>query len=58
MDQQRIKAYKIASYSAITFSVIAVLSVCIALPMIHSYVTNLQAQMANELAFCHVSLLF
>ncbi|VDD95236.1 unnamed protein product, partial [Enterobius vermicularis] len=55
MEETRIKAYKFASYAAITFSVVSVLSVCIALPMIHNYVNQVQWQMNNELKYCQGS---
>lgn len=51
----RIKAYKFVAYSAVTFSVVAVLSVCVTLPMVYNYVQHVRQQMQHELKFCKVS---
>ncbi|EJW72523.1 hypothetical protein WUBG_16569, partial [Wuchereria bancrofti] len=50
--QNRIKAYKFVAYSAVTFSIVAVLSVCITLPMIYNYIHHVRRQMHTEIAFC------
>ena len=51
----RIKAYKFVAYSAVAFSVIAVLSVVITLPMVYNYVAHVRRQMQHELGFCKAS---
>ncbi|KAK0409694.1 hypothetical protein QR680_004697 [Steinernema hermaphroditum] len=48
----RIKAYRFVAYSAVTFSVVAVLSVCVTLPMVYNYVHHVKNQMHNEISFC------
>uniref|UniRef100_A0A1I7Y5G2 Col_cuticle_N domain-containing protein n=1 Tax=Steinernema glaseri TaxID=37863 RepID=A0A1I7Y5G2_9BILA len=48
----RIKAYRFVAYSAVTFSVVAVLSVCVTLPMVYNYVHHVRRQMHNEISFC------
>ena len=48
----RIKAYKFVAYSAVTFSVVAVLSVCVTLPMVYNYVQHVRRQMHHEMSFC------
>uniref|UniRef100_A0A914VF00 Nematode cuticle collagen N-terminal domain-containing protein n=1 Tax=Plectus sambesii TaxID=2011161 RepID=A0A914VF00_9BILA len=48
----RIKAYKFVAYSAVTFSVVAVLSVCVTLPMVYNYVHHVRRQMHHEMSFC------
>jgi hypothetical protein len=50
--ETRIKAYKFVAYSAVTFSVVAVLSVCITLPMVYNYVSHVRTQMHSEMVFC------
>jgi hypothetical protein len=50
----RIKAYKFVAYSAVTFSVVAVLSVCVTLPMVYNYVHHVRRQMHHEMKFCKV----
>lgn len=52
--ETRIKAYKFVAYSAVTFSVVAVLSVCITLPMVYNYVSHVRNQMHSEIVFCKV----
>jgi hypothetical protein len=50
--ENRIKAYRFVAYSAVTFSVVAVLSVCVTLPMVYNYVHHVRRQMHNEITFC------
>lgn len=56
-SDSRIKAYKFVAYSAVTFSVVAVLSVVITLPMVYNYVSHVRRQMQHELNFCKASLI-
>lgn len=53
--QTRVKAYRFVAYSAVTFSVVAVLSVCVTLPMVYNYVHHVKRSMQNEIVFCRVS---
>ncbi|PAV83620.1 hypothetical protein WR25_21890 [Diploscapter pachys] len=48
----RIKAYRFVAYAAVTFSVVAVLSVCITLPMVYSYVKHVKSSLNTEIHFC------
>mgnify|MGYP001618241521 CR=1 FL=1 len=50
----RLKAYRFVAYSAVTFSVVAVLSVCVTLPMVYNYVHNVRRTMRHEIEFCKV----
>lgn len=50
----RIRAYRVVAYAAVTFSVIAVLSICISLPMVYSYVHHVRRNMRGELNDCTV----
>lgn len=52
--ENRIKAYRFVAYSAVTFSVVAVLSVCVTLPMVYNYVHHVRRQMHNEITYCKV----
>lgn len=52
--QSRIKAYRFVAYAAITFSFVAVLSVCITLPMVYNYIRHVRQQMHTEITFCKV----
>ncbi len=59
MDSEiREKAYRVVAYSAISFSVISVLSVCLTLPMAFNYVTHIQNQMQDDLDYCRVCQLY
>ena len=51
----KIKAYRFVAYSAVVFSVIAVLSVCITLPIVYNYVHTVRRQLHNEAILCKVS---
>ncbi|KAK6056888.1 nematode cuticle collagen domain protein [Cooperia oncophora] len=48
----KIKAYRFVAYSAVVFSVIAVLSVCITLPIVYNYVHTVRRQLHNEAILC------
>lgn len=52
----RIKAYKFVAYSAISFSAVAVLSICVTLPMVYDYVHEVRRQMHTEISLCKVIL--
>lgn len=52
--EHRIKAYRFVTYSAVTFSVVAVISVCTTLPMVYNYVHHVKRLMHNEVNFCKV----
>ncbi|VDL81792.1 unnamed protein product, partial [Nippostrongylus brasiliensis] len=49
---QRLKAYRFVAYSAVTFSVVAVLSICITLPMVYNYVHQVKRSVDSEIRFC------
>ena len=54
----RERAYKYVAYSAVTFSLVAILSVCITMPIVYNFVDHIQQQTKQELEFCKVSHLF
>ncbi|VDP13899.1 unnamed protein product [Onchocerca flexuosa] len=54
--QSRIKAYKLIGYSAFFFSFLAILSICITLPMVYNYVHHVRQKMISDIEFCKVSL--
>lgn len=54
-EDLREKAYRVVAYSSIGFSIIAVLSVSITLPMVYNYVDHIQTQMSNDVGFCRVA---
>lgn len=56
LEELREKAYKVVAYSSIGFSMIAVLSVSITLPMVYHYVERIQIQMDADVGFCRVSI--
>ena len=50
----RLKAYKFVTYSAVSFSLVTVLSVAFTLPMAYNYVSHIRRQMNQEISFCKV----
>ncbi|KIH53106.1 nematode cuticle collagen domain protein, partial [Ancylostoma duodenale] len=48
----RTKAYKFVAYAAVSFSIVAVLSVVMTLPMVYNYVNHVRRQMQHEISFC------
>lgn len=55
-SESRIKAYRFVAYTAVTFSFLAVLLVCVTLPMVYNFVSHVKKQMNTEMTFCKVSL--
>lgn len=51
----RIKAYKFVALAAVTFSTVAVVSVCITLPMVYNYASNIRQTLSGEMNSCKVS---
>ncbi|KAH7729471.1 Nematode cuticle collagen [Aphelenchoides avenae] len=54
-DDIRERAYKIVAYSAVTFSFVAIVAVCITMPMVYNFVEHVQRQTKRELDFCKAS---
>lgn len=44
------------AYAAVSFSIVAVLSVVMTLPMVYNYVSHVRRQMEHELSFCKVGI--
>jgi hypothetical protein len=54
LDDTREKAYRFVAYSAVTFSLVAILAVFITLPMVNNYVNHVHAKVHHEMEFCKV----
>lgn len=54
MEDARERAYKAVAYSAVTFSLLAIVSVCITMPMVYNFVDHIQQQTKRDLSFCKV----
>jgi dTDP-glucose pyrophosphorylase len=54
MEDTREKAYKIVAYSAVSFSLLAIVAVCITMPIVYSFVEHIQLQTRKELEYCKV----
>ncbi|VDL70264.1 unnamed protein product [Nippostrongylus brasiliensis] len=52
MEDPRERAYKAVAYSAVTFSLVAILSVCITMPIVYNFVDHVQQQTKRDLQFC------
>ncbi|CAD6191970.1 unnamed protein product [Caenorhabditis auriculariae] len=48
----KIKAYRFVGYAALTFSVVAILSVCVTLPMVYNYIHHARRSMHHEMVEC------
>ncbi|GMS94615.1 hypothetical protein PENTCL1PPCAC_16790, partial [Pristionchus entomophagus] len=51
-DEPRERAYKAVAYAAVTFSLLAVLSVCISMPIVYNFVEHVEQQTRRDLSFC------
>ena len=56
--EQRCKAYRFVAYSAVAFSVVAILGAATTLPLVYNYVHHVRRSMHNELNFCKVRFSF
>ncbi|KFD65161.1 hypothetical protein M514_22636, partial [Trichuris suis] len=54
-SETRDKAYRLVTYAASTFSVAAILSICISFPMVYNYVQHVQSMAREDLLNCKVS---
>ena len=54
MEDPRERAYKAVTYAAVTFSVVAIVSLCISMPIVYSFVDSIQHQTKKDLQFCKV----
>uniref|UniRef100_A0A1I7WB75 Col_cuticle_N domain-containing protein n=1 Tax=Heterorhabditis bacteriophora TaxID=37862 RepID=A0A1I7WB75_HETBA len=48
----KILAYRFVAYSALSFSAVAVLSVCITLPMVHNYMSQAKKNINRDVFYC------
>ena len=51
----REKAYRFVAFSAVTFSLFAIIAVFITLPMVNNYINNVHSRIQNEMDFCKLS---
>ncbi|KAL6743893.1 hypothetical protein Aduo_016882 [Ancylostoma duodenale] len=54
-EKQRLAAYRFVAYTAVIFSVVAVLSICITLPMVYNYIHHVKRSMKTEIHYCRGS---
>lgn len=52
--EKRIIAYRYTAYAAMGFSAMAVLCVCLTLPMVYNYVHQVRTSIDNEIDLCKV----
>uniref|UniRef100_A0A183C7U1 Col_cuticle_N domain-containing protein n=1 Tax=Globodera pallida TaxID=36090 RepID=A0A183C7U1_GLOPA len=50
--ESRNKAYRFVAYAGVCFSVVAVISVCVTLPMVYNYVHHVRRSMQEEINYC------
>uniref|UniRef100_A0A1I7T375 Col_cuticle_N domain-containing protein n=1 Tax=Caenorhabditis tropicalis TaxID=1561998 RepID=A0A1I7T375_9PELO len=51
----RRNAYRFVAYFAVSFSVVAVFSLCITLPMVYNHVNEMKTQINHQISFCRHS---
>ena len=49
-----LKAYRLIAYSAASFAIVAVLAVCVTLPLAYNYGAHVRRQMHADIAHCKV----
>lgn len=49
-------AYKMVAYTAVGFSLLAILAVAICMPIVYNFVDHIQRQTKRELEFCKACL--
>lgn len=54
----KIRAYRVVGVTTLSFAVLAILSVCVTLPLVYNYVNHVSLRMNAELRQCTVSRLF
>ncbi|KAI6180381.1 Col-cuticle-N domain-containing protein [Aphelenchoides besseyi] len=52
LDDARERAYKLVAFTAVGFSLLAVLAVCITMPIVYNFVLHVQQQTKTELSLC------
>ncbi|VDK65480.1 unnamed protein product, partial [Cylicostephanus goldi] len=52
---QKIRAYRFVAYSAVGFSVLSILSVCVTLPVVYNYVHYVKQSLHKEAKYCKTS---
>ncbi|CAD6192770.1 unnamed protein product [Caenorhabditis auriculariae] len=52
LEDPREKAYKAVAYSAVTFSFVAILSVCVSMPVVFNFVDSIHQQTKRDMSFC------
>lgn len=55
-EELREKAYRFVIYFSIGIGFLTVLSITVTLPMAYNYVSHIDAQMANDLSYCRVTM--
>ncbi|KHJ81715.1 nematode cuticle collagen domain protein, partial [Oesophagostomum dentatum] len=56
MDQERReRAYRFVAFSAVSFSLVAIVAVFITLPIVNNYINSVHARVQSEMEFCKLS---
>ncbi len=54
--EEREKAYKAVAFTGVGMSLLAILAVCLTMPLVYNFVSQVQYQTVKELQFCKVCL--
>ncbi|CAJ0578534.1 unnamed protein product, partial [Mesorhabditis spiculigera] len=52
---ERERAYRFVAYSAVAFSFISIIAVCVTLPIVNNYIHSVHLRVQNEMDFCKLS---
>ncbi|KAI6242396.1 Col-cuticle-N domain-containing protein [Aphelenchoides fujianensis] len=55
LECARERAFKLVAFTAVGFSLLAVLAVCVTMPIVYNFVTHIQQQTKHELYLCKAS---
>lgn len=53
-SDHRLKAYRFVAYSAVSFSVVAVFSIAVTLPLVYNYLHEMKRSVNSEIRMCKV----
>lgn len=53
---RRERAYRFVAFSAVSFSLVAIVAVFITLPIVNNYINSVHARVQSEMELCKVTL--
>jgi len=53
-NQVRERAYRLVAYGAVSAALVAIIAVCVTMPIVYNFITHIEQQSSRELEFCKV----